>query len=388
MNRSIKARITQYSLSVASIIAAFCWQLPAQAATPVTPCAIRWDAWYTNGQTDPGHYASDALSLPRWHHLAPIHARFDSAGTITWAPSQETFDAEIRAASSAGLCWAYVMYGQNNIIDLSNPLMRGLAYHRASAIKSSVNYAMIVTADLLGRPGQYESAVQATVRLMRDANYQHVSINGTSRPLLFLLYNATDLGRFFEGSFAKMKEVIDAVRQASADSQLGDPYLVVLSSPAKQAEITRRALGADGISEYVAGTRSGGAQSWAGFEPSIEADWDAYTAATPADAIPTLRSGADIRARCETPPPFDHRFGQKRCDSYVLNPSAQELKSEFRDSVAWIANHRGRDPANLMVVYSWSECDESGNCLMPTIGDPAGQKLKTISEILNPRRAP
>ena len=278
----------------------------------VTACAIRWDAWYTNGPTDPAHYTSDTLSPPRWHSLAPIHARFNSAGRITWAASQESFDAEIRAASLANLCWAYVMYGKNNIINLSNPLMQGLVYHRASAIKSAVEYAMIVPSDLLGRPGKYESAAHAVVELMRNSDYKHTSVNNSiSRPVLFLLYNSIDLERSFGGSLPKMKEVIDAIRRMSIESQIGDPYLVVLLSPARDAEIVRRALGADGISEYIAGTRSGGAQSWSAFEPSIEADWDAYAAATSADAIPTLRSGADIRARCETSPPFDHRFGQK-----------------------------------------------------------------------------
>ena len=219
--------------------------------------------------------------------------------------------------------------------------MQGLVYHRASAIKSAVEYAMVVPSDLLGRPGKYESAAHAVVELMRDSNYKHTSVNNSiSRPVLFLLYNSIDLERSFGGSLPKMKEVIDAIRRMSIESQIGDPYLVVLLSPARDAEIVRRALGADGISEYIAGTRSGGAQSWSAFEPSIEADWDAYAAATSADAIPTLRSGADIRARCETSPPFDHRFGQKKCDFYVLNPSIKELKSEFQKSLTWISAHK------------------------------------------------
>ena len=35
-----------------------------------------------------------------------------------------------------------------------------------------------------------------------------------------------------------------------------------------------------------------------------------------------------------------------------------------------------------MLVYAWSECDESGNCLMPTYGDAAGRKLDAIARAL------
>jgi hypothetical protein len=383
----MKRRITALSLSLASVIATLFWQSSAQAADQPTACAIRWDAWYTNGPTDPAHYTAEALSPQRWHYLAPVHAHFDSVGKMTWAPSQESFDAEIRAASLAGLCWAYVMYGKDNVIDLSQPLMRGLVYHRASTIKSDVKYAMIVTSDLLGRAGNFDAAAHAIVDLMRDSNYERSRANDKNfRPLLFLLYNPVDLKRFFNGSFAAMKEVVDAVRRLSIDKKIGNPYIVVLSSPAKSAEMARLALGADGISEYIAGNRSGGAQPWSTFQPTIEADWDAYATATSADAIPTLRSGADIRARCETPPPFDHRFAQSKCDTYVLNPSVKELKSEFQKALTWISTHKSRDPFDLLVVYSWSECDESGNCLMPTIGDPTGKKIQAISEVLNAAR--
>ena len=195
------------------------WQSPAQAADQVTACAIRWDAWYTNGPTDPAHYTSDTLSRSTGIIL-PRSTLVSIGRQITWAASQESFDAEIRAASLANLCWAYVMYGKNNIINLSNPLMQGLVYHRASAIKSAVEYAMIVPSDLLGRPGKYESG-HAVVELMRDSNYKHTSVNdGISRPVLFLLYNSVDLERSFGGSFPKMKEVIDAIRRMSIESQM------------------------------------------------------------------------------------------------------------------------------------------------------------------------
>jgi len=353
------------------------------ASDSVITCAIRWDAWYTNGPNDPAHYTAVALSKREWHTRAPLHAQFDPSGKITWAPSQATFDAEIRAAHSANLCWAYLAYGKNHAIDLENSMMKGLAFHRSSAIKSDVRYALITQATLLGVESNYEDAVNATIQLMRDNNYQHISLQGASRPLLFFFYDPGDVNAVFGGSLQKVKTPIDSIRKACIEQGLGNPYIVVLAGPAGKAEAVREALGADAISQYIAGQRNGRVMSWAQFEPSIEADWDDYAAATTAHVVPTLRSGADIRARCQTPPPFEHRFlPNDKCENYTVNPTNEELKREFRNALLWIERHREKNPSRLLLVYAWSECDESGNCLMPTYGDPTGQKLRAISEIL------
>jgi hypothetical protein len=276
------------------------------------------------------------------------------------------------------------MYGKDNIIDLQNPMMRGLAFHRASALKSYVNYAMMTTSDLLGRADEYDPAVNATISLMEDTNYQRIFVRGESRPLLFVLYARADLNRFFGGDLSKLKASVDAIRNAGIERQLGNPYIVIVSSPAKEAELVRSSLGADGISEYVSGRRNGKVQNWADFEPSIEADWDEAVSAGTGDAIPNLRSGADIRARCQFPPPFEHRFPDRKCDAYVINPTLKELETEFRRAATWTEIHKDRDPARLLLIYSWSECDESANCLMPTIGDPSGENLRAIANGLMP----
>ena len=353
------------------------------AAEPTVTCAIRWDAWYTNGPSDPAHYTAAALSKPQWHSRAPLHAQFDASGNITWAPSQASFDAEIDAAHSANLCWAYLAYGTNHIVDLRTPMMQGLVYQRNSSINAEVKYALMTTTSLLGTESDYKDAVAATVALMRPNNYQHVLIRGESRPLLFLFFEASDLKTTFGSSVEKVKAPIDGIRNSSIAQGLGNPYIVVVMGSPSKAELVRKTLGADAISEYIAGTRKGHVELWAEFEPSIEADWDAFASASSADSVPTLRSGADIRARCQTPPPFEHRFPPNdKCDNYTVNPMLEELNGEFRNAQLWIKRHRDKDPAQLLLVYAWSECDESGNCLMPTYGDPTGQKLRAIGETL------
>lgn len=354
------------------------------AEQAITACAIRWDAWYSNGASDPAHYTAAALSPPRWHSLAPLHASFDSSGNISWNVSQEIIDAEIRAAHGAKLCWAYVMYGANDAIDLNHPMMTALRLHRLSQIKSEVHYALITSTSLLGEAGHYDEAVKRTIELLHDTNYQQFSAaNHAQRPLLFINFDTSDLDRRFGGSLSKLKEAIDALRRNCRAEHIGDPYIVLLFSPSAKAEPIRAALGADAISQYVAGRRKGIPQSWADFEPSIEDDWNSFATATAGGAVPTVRSGADIRPRCETPPPFEHRFKKGvPCDNFVALPSASELKSEFSHAVQWIDRNPLKDPGRLLLIYSWSECDESGNCLMPTVGDPTGKKLQAISSVL------
>lgn len=361
----------------------------AAVAAPVAPvtCAIRWDAWYTNGANDPGAATAKALSKPEWRSRTPLHASFDAAGRVAWSSTQKTFDAEIRAAKQADLCWAYLAYGRDGKIDLSTPMMRGLAYQRTSAIKAEVPYALMLQADVLGKTGDYRDAVGAILELMRDSNYERIAVEGRARPLLLFFYDDGVKSRF-GGKVANLRGPFDLIRQRSREQGLGDPYIVVLAFSGPQAEQIRKTIGAEAISRYVGGERAGHVMAWARYEDSIEREWDGYAAATRADVAPILTTGADIRARCETPPPWDHgRFPQgKPCDNYAVDPSTRELKTEFRNALLWLQRHRDKDPANLLLVYSWSECDESGNCLMPTYGDPDGEKIRAIAEALRGQR--
>ncbi|MBB4198013.1 hypothetical protein CCR94_05060 [Rhodoblastus sphagnicola] len=367
-------------LLLALILTGLAVQARAEA---VNACAIRWDAWYSNDAGDPGHDTAITLGNPKYRQSAPLHAAFDADGSISWRPTQASFDAEIEAAHRAGLCWAYLAYGADAIVDLRLPMMRGLAFHRASALKNLVPYALIATTSTIGSARDVASAGRAIARLMGEANYKTVELNGARRPLLFLFYDAHDVASAFGGDLALARRALDTLRHLARDQGSGDPYIVVLASPAGLAESLRRALGADAISEYVAGRRTGKPESWAAFAPSIEDDWRAYAAATQAQAVPLLRSGADIRARCERPPRWERRFKPgDACGNYVEKPDLDQLKAEFLHARDWILRPEAKNPARLLLIYSWSECDESGNCLMPTLGDPTGQKLKAIGAAL------
>jgi len=278
------------------------------------------------------------------------------------------------------------MYGSANKIDLSNSMMQGLNFHRSSSIKNETKYTMMLTTGVIGRAHDFVDATTFAASFLNDANYQFVTIDEVKRPLVFLYYDEADIRTAFANCMAAAREALDDLRSRSIKEGTGNPYIVVLFAPAARAEEIRRQLGADAISEYVAGQRSLGVQRWRDFEPTIQADWDAFGHESAGGAIPSLRTGADIRARCETPPPADHRFHRGgSCDNYVQNPSSAELAAEFQAAAAWIAMHPTKDPARILLVYSWSECDESGNCLMPTLGDPHTTKLDVIRSVLDSR---
>ena len=104
------------------------------------------------------------LGPAKWHFRAPLHAKVIGPDQICFEPTQATFDAEIRAARAGGLSyWAYLMYAdpKSGVIDLGNSMMKGLEFHRASAIKDQMKYAMMVQSNTMARREILAKAVAA-----------------------------------------------------------------------------------------------------------------------------------------------------------------------------------------------------------------------------------
>ena len=194
---------------------------PLAAGAEPLACAIRWDAWYSNGPDEPGAYTAAALSLPAWRSRAPLHGRFGPDGKIVWAATQATFDAEIRAAARAHLCWVYLAYGDHGVIDLDHPMMRALRLHLSSAIRDEAPYALMTTPSLL-IGGDRKAALEATLSLMQRSGYESVAIDGERRPLLFLFFESSQA--FAETARREaLRAALDALRAASRKRGLGKP---------------------------------------------------------------------------------------------------------------------------------------------------------------------
>ena len=342
--------------------------------------AIRWDAQYCDTPGQACFEEEKALGPRKWQFRAPLHSQVVGSDRIRFSPSQETFDAEISAASAGGLkYWAYLMYGKNGAIDLEHPMMKGLKYHRSSATKDQMNYAMMVTVDTLGRNGSYSAAVNAVVDLMRDKNYQTV-LDG--RPVLYFYYLERLMQSYWGGSLASLAEAVGFLRKAAQNTGLGNPYIIILKAPADEAEKVRFAIGADAISAYAITFRSDINATYPQLAEYARAYWEGEAAATSAGVIPTIMIGWDQRPRKEHPPAYNQNVRQTNdVAAYVTPPTPAEFADSCRLASHFIDTHPDVCASRLALIYAWNENSEGG-ALEPTIGDPSGALLAAASRAI------
>jgi len=341
--------------------------------------AIRWDARYCDAPGQPCYEEEQILGPQKWHFRAPLHTTVLGPNKIKFEPTQATFDAEIRAARAGGLSyWAYLMYGdpQSGVIDLNQSMMKGLAFHRASAIRSQMNYAMMVQTSTLGSVGAYGAAVSAVLDLMHDSNYQ-TCLGG--RPVLFLYYSEADLKGVWGASYANLKGALDAVRAGALGRGLGDPYIIVMTPPPTVAEAVRTALGADAISTYAVPIPQNYSATYDQLDQMTQAYWESEAAAAPAGVVPTVMIGWDTRPRKEHPPYWERNITPAHPDmtKYVTAPTAIQFAGECRAAIRFVNAHQKTCRSRLVLIYAWNE-DSEGGPLEPTLGDPKGARLLAL----------
>jgi Glycosyltransferase WbsX len=343
--------------------------------------AIRWDAQYCNSPGEPCFEEEKALGVQKWQFRAPLHSEIEGPNQIRFSPTQATFDKEIAAAKRGGLrYWAYLMYGNDGVINLNHSMMRGLVFHRSSSIKAHMNYAMMVSVDTLGHAGDYTDAVDMIVELMRDGNYQKV-LDG--RPVLFIYYIDSLLRLYWKNSITNMAESISWLRISVKQAGLGNPYIIVMNAPPASAESVRAGLGADAICAYAITLPSiTQGTPYAELARFTRSYWDKELAATSADVVPTVMIGWDTRPRKEHPPAYDHS-DRSHVDlaTYVTAPSPAEFAAECKSARDFIHAHRGHCAAQLALIYAWNE-DSEGGPLEPTLGDPTASLLTAASGVI------
>jgi hypothetical protein len=166
------------------------------------------------------------------------------------------------------------------------------------------------------------------------------------------------------------------LRAGCRQAGVGDPYIVIMAGRAQTSAAIMRAVGADAISNYIPDMAPApvGAVPWRVLDERTQAFW-ASLAAQGVDCIPCATTGWDTRARRAHPESWVHEPGTPNLGDYFVLPTAAELKAHLRAAAAFVRGHAGACPSRALLVYSWDECDEGGNPLIPTLGRLPGKSL-------------
>ena len=218
------------------------------------------------------------------------------------------------------------------------------------------------------------------------AQLSKVSIGGSlRRPVLFLLWQADGSRSYFADSVENVHLALAYLHDLVVASGLDSPYIVILHGLAGAA--IREQVGANAISSYISMFRLDNKGPW----PYVDLDrqtrnyWTSL-AATGHSVVPIAMVGWDVRPRIEHPFPPEQRPQNGRVDinRYYVLPTPSELAAHLQAAVSYIRNNPQSCPSQLLLIYSWDECDEGGG-LIPTLGDPQGRYLLAIRPVLRVR---
>ncbi|MGW2514306.1 hypothetical protein ACWC0A_34000 [Streptomyces scopuliridis] len=286
--------------------------------------------------------ALDALTFSTGESL-PCDLYIDNVGVeITEAvnsdaTTQRIMDREIHYVKRAGIdYWAFVYYPQQ-------PLARARELYLSSKRKSDVNWCAILDGNFTGN---YSMNLPQLVARFGDPNYQHV-LGG--RPLVY----------FFGGATA---DWVTKMRAACSQAGLPDPYIVVMAWTAQSAADLKTNVGADAVSRYATGMRSG--QPYSELVDTETNLWDQYAAAA-GEVVPTVSTGWDKRPRYDYPFPWEPNYVALK-DEWTQQATPEEIATHLRGAVSWNNAHPSSAPANTALIYAWNEFDEGG-WICPTL---------------------
>jgi len=219
---------------------------------------------------------------------------------------------------------------------------------------------------------------------MLQSNYQKVSVDGASRPLLYILWDPSHLKWYFDNDTANFKTAMEYLRQQLATRGVGAPYIVVLDGLAGAS--LARDIGADAISNYISAFKGGngtGPFPYTDLDQQTRKFWKAM-ADTGVPTIPIAMVGWDNRARQERPPPREHKVPNPNPTRYFTLATPTELSAHLQAAVDFIETNKKSCVSKALLIYSWDECDEGGG-IIPTMGDPAGSYISAMRPVLSKR---
>lgn len=333
-----------------------------RASSGVTIGAIRWDPWYA---VPPGYFPYEGnLGPDAYQYRAPWFCTPHPAdGLIDCAGDRQlVIDLEIQWAAAAGLkFWAFDQYA---VPGSDAGIMNAWQFYQQSVFNSQINWCMLAISDsLFGSTGNYTTQVNQYVAWFQQSNYQKVLAD---RPLLFLFF--TSVQSEWGNNNSNFASMISALRTATTTAGLGSPYIVVMSAGGLDNYTFQQAIGADAISGYVGPSPGVAGASYSALVSSAESFWSSM-AAKGVPIIPNGQMGWDTRPRSGS--------------TWVYPGTVAQRAAHMQDLVNFIKNNPSVCAANVGIVYSWTECDEGGGALIPTIGDPPPGPPPALNGILS-----
>jgi hypothetical protein len=341
------------------------------SAEKTIPGAIRWDAWYAS--SDVNTDVDKSLGPPEWHSRAPWFARPTASDSISIDGGQQTtIDAEIRYAVQARLqYWAFVWYGAQS------PMQSAWRLYQSSKLRNQIKWCLLLAVSNQGGAKGFKAASPQYIGYLAQPNYQTVL---NRRPLLYVLMDS-DKSVEAWGGYSGVATSLREFRHDAQQSGTPDPYVVLLRAPASRAAGAARACSFDAISTYVPIMKPGYPLSWEEQESSVERVWQAY-ADTGLPLVLNCVTGWDQRPRLKKAEKRAdaHQDGAGTHYNYTIPPTTDQVTAHLQSGVDYVLKHPQSCPSKTLLIYSWDECDEGGNAIVPSY-TPSGPNTSIVDAL-------
>lgn len=340
--------------------------------TSLIPMAIRWDAFSAFGVPgDPTTKTQHYCGFNGYNAQLPWFQNQLSPYVVECIESQANMDLEIAVAKQAGVkCWTYNWFPPQSTM----PMMAAWRLHQSSAHTNDVSWCPnvgfggFINAQF-SNTAAWHASMAAWVVLMLQTNYQKVL---TNRPLVMINYDAADVANWFSGTIGNIATMITYLNGLLATAGLGSAYFVLMGSlsvmETVQGEI---GSGISALGAYTMGTSANGGigGTYSQLTTAAEALWTSY-AASGSKMVPTAMCGWSPLARRDRPPSFEPQSPFDNYDSVFTAPTPAQLATHLQDAINFVEANSTVCESGVIQIYSWSECDESENPMMPSITDP------------------
>ena len=336
--------------------------------------AIRWDAW-SAGNSLSNAAVARSLSPPEFQSRAPFCAKLRAplnSLDLSDCDSARTVDLEIAFAERANIdFWAYCWYGD------TDPMMEAWRFHQSSRRRDDVKWCLLLQLSRLDTQGDLEQECNRYSEFFQQSNYKAIGLS----PLVFLyLDNILLESSVSTVRLEQMRTTFEQLRKSCSKRGLSSPYVVVMNGDPKTAAMVRKALRADGISNYMGETPGDLPASYEQLDASVRRYWRKL-AATGSPIVPICMTGWDTRPRRKTPPPWQHaKPGAIDLSRYVEAGTAAQIANHILAAIKFCRTYPDTCPAEIVLIYSWNECDEGGSALVPTF-DSNGYNDQILSAV-------